>query len=838
MERGLHLKIIIGCALVAGLIATTIGLYFNKGQQSSTVINNSDFLTSVKAREEIKEVLISYDLVDKEGKVTLPVSGSDNEFTKKDIEEVIDNFLKDKKLYIPVAGKDGKDGKAGVSGKDGKNGEPGKDGIDGTPGPKGDQGIPGTSTSGSDISIEDITLSLNGDLLEVTVTDSESNEVTSNTINLNLSGYVTSSTVSTTLTGYVSKTEFSSVLAPYIADFITVSVIDLSAYYTKTETSAAITNAINDLDISKYVTSTQMNTAITNALGSYYTKTEIDSLLEAIEQNISDLETTIEALETNTEDIDGILENIENDINSIAEDIDSINTALASIPSTYATKSELTSLQTNLQGQIDIIDTTLASIPSTYATKSELSTAISGLNTVINGLENKIEDLEAAIENIYTKDEVDGMIAGYVTSSSLTTTLANYVQASVLDDYLDETGIASTYATISSLNTLAGRVSTTESEIINIWQAIGDLDFGSYITTSSLTTTLANYYTKNQMDTMIGIFRNGAMVPDYANMETTNRISTNNGTWTVDRDGFIKWSITTSGSNRFYITINNNVVVQDTNASSEAVTGLLPVKKGDVVKINTLNSFTAAGCYFIPPTYTAPEVAWIPDYANMETTNRITANNGTWTVDRDGFIRVHNTGTSTTAAGYMYSQVYINNQLVEYLVMSPGISGRNDEHTATLPVKKGDVVRITTTVGNMTVNAIRCHFIPPRAVLGPTINMDYSTSEIDTGKKWIDGKTIYRKVFTNTRASVNNVSSADVVIQLGTGIDDIIEVSGFVKDATGNKIPLGARSNSIGGYGYNDYLTLLPTGELQWRHKDNTASGTYEITAIVEYTKK
>jgi len=29
------------------------------------------------------------------------------------------------------------------------------------------------------------------------------------------------------------------------------------------------------------------------------------------------------------------------------------------------------------------------------------------------------------------------------------------------------------------------------------------------------------------------------LFPDYENMETTNRISTNNGTWTVDRNGFV-----------------------------------------------------------------------------------------------------------------------------------------------------------------------------------------------------------------------------------------------------------------------------------------------------------
>ena len=38
--------------------------------------------------------------------------------------------------------------------------------------------------------------------------------------------------------------------------------------------------------------------------------------------------------------------------------------------------------------------------------------------------------------------------------------------------------------------------------------------------------------------------------------------------------------------------------------------------------------------------------------------------------------------------------------------------------------------------------------------------MDYSTTEQDTGKKWIDGKSIYQKtfIFNNLSGSVNNLS--------------------------------------------------------------------------------
>jgi hypothetical protein len=56
------------------------------------------------------------------------------------------------------------------------------------------------------------------------------------------------------------------------------TAIDLSGYYTSAQTDAAITAALNTA-LANYYTSTQVDAAITTALGSYYTKTEADTLL-------------------------------------------------------------------------------------------------------------------------------------------------------------------------------------------------------------------------------------------------------------------------------------------------------------------------------------------------------------------------------------------------------------------------------------------------------------------------------------------------------------------------------------------------------------------------------
>lgn len=57
----------------------------------------------------------------------------------------------------------------------------------------------------------------------------------------------------------------------------------------------------------------------------------------------------------------------------------------------------------------------------------------------------------------------------------------------------------------------------------------------------------------------------------------------------------------------------------------------------------------------------------------------------------------------------------------------------------------------------------------------PSGGVDYSTSEQDTGLKWIDGKAIYSKTFTAAGGSGNTVT-----IQTGlSGVDNIIKCEGM-----------------------------------------------------------
>ena len=74
---------------------------------------------------------------------------------------------------------------------------------------------------------------------------------------------------------------------------------------------------------------------------------------------------------------------------------------------------------------------------------------------------------------------------------------------------------------------------------------------------------------------------------------------------------------------------------------------------------------------------------------------------------------------------------------------------------------------------------------------------DYSLSEIDTGAKWIDGKTIFRRVYV-----VADIGGAglSVEITLGSTVDTAIEIGGYVIEITSNdKIFIGAGVGDSGG---------------------------------------
>ena len=104
----------------------------------------------------------------------------------------------------------------------------------------------------------------------------------------------------------------------------------------------------------------------------------------------------------------------------------------------------------------------------------------------------------------------------------------------------------------------------------------------------------------------------------------------------------------------------------------------------------------------------------------------------------------------------------------------------------------------------------------------------YSTSETDTGKKWIDGKIIYRKVINF--GSLTNTSEKSVAHNI-TGITQVISLTAIATNSGTNYRPL----NYVrGGTTAIDALRSDATNVIINSTVDYSA---YTAYVIMEYTK-
>ena len=110
------------------------------------------------------------------------------------------------------------------------------------------------------------------------------------------------------------------------------------------------------------------------------------------------------------------------------------------------------------------------------------------------------------------------------------------------------------------------------------------------------------------------------------------------------------------------------------------------------------------------------------------------------------------------------------------------------------------------------------------------LDTDYSESEVKTGATWIDGKPIYRKVYTFTFNSTNSM----IQISLGLNNVKIIKFTGLVnlQNLNGNFFPINfyyATDNYVTAYvGGDGRLVILST---------NSATASQSGNVIIEYIK-
>ena len=117
----------------------------------------------------------------------------------------------------------------------------------------------------------------------------------------------------------------------------------------------------------------------------------------------------------------------------------------------------------------------------------------------------------------------------------------------------------------------------------------------------------------------------------------------------------------------------------------------------------------------------------------------------------------------------------------------------------------------------------------------------YSTSEINTGKTWIDGKPIYRKVFNYTGV-FSQVNGSDTTIGSIANFAEIVSLSGILKVGSNwQQIPfINYTYNSISVENINSFRLWVSSTEVKLKCyrgsnvPEQTLSGLF---VVVEYTK-
>jgi len=261
-------------------------------------------------------------------------------------------------------------------------------------------------------------------------------------------------------------------------------------------------------------------------------------------------------------------------------------------------------------------------------------------------------------------------------------------------------------------------------------------------------------------------------VPDYSARETVySAVPVPDSTlYTVAKDGFLSFDIritgTTDATNpaRTTIRINGSPVFFSQSLGANATPGAyipIPVKAGDVISIPGLGigAFSESNIYYFPPRIVIPptteQVAFVPDYANIEPT----LHGLDWTAGRDGFVECHFSRSSYDTA---FNAVAINGTEVYR------IAGQAMANTRTLlPVRKNDRIVMTTSGSGFNAAVSGMRFIPPVAVIPPTINAittladgtdfnnvltpgDYVTFNADSGQTMINAPVIGRYNWTIT----------------------------------------------------------------------------------------
>ena len=168
-------------------------------------------------------------------------------------------------------------------------------------------------------------------------------------------------------------------------------------------------------------------------------------------------------------------------------------------------------------------------------------------------------------------------------------------------------------------------------------------------------------------------------------------------------------------------------------------------------------------------------------------------------------------------------QININSGITEMQLATFDVSTVTISNlVSTAPNARG-AKDIEQTIGNTNISGIGDGTVTG-AIAHLNAKLSYSLTEIDTGMKWIDNKTIYRKSFQLTKTS-------GLALSLLTGVDSIISYTGILKAQAGYNysIPYTYPNADSGVQVNSNHEMLFISPDNQF------GNGTVEI--CIEYTK-
>lgn len=112
----------------------------------------------------------------------------------------------------------------------------------------------------------------------------------------------------------------------------------------------------------------------------------------------------------------------------------------------------------------------------------------------------------------------------------------------------------------------------------------------------------------------------------------------------------------------------------------------------------------------------------------------------------------------------------------------------------------------------------------------------YSTSERNTGNKWIDGKSIYEKVITGTLSSP---ATSVNYLKVGANVDTYVDIKGIVK-TTNSWLPIGCGTNT--DFKTGSFIQANPNSASTNKNTVGVGASTtsfdnLSVTVIIQYTK-